>query len=48
MEFRKSSVIATYLSEQLDRDNNDSTILYCAQIISSLIQTKTVDKDEYK
>ena len=47
MEFRKSSVIATYLSEQLDRGNNDSTILYCAQIISSLIQTKTVDKDEY-
>ena len=47
MAFRKADVIATYLSEQLDRGNNDSTILYCSQIISSLIQTKTVDKDEY-
>jgi len=47
MKFRKVSHIAKYIFERTNLENIDSNILYCAQIVSSLIQTKTIEKDEY-
>ena len=46
-EFRKQKNITRYLSENTGIIETDCNLQYCGQIVSSLIQTKTVDKDEY-
>jgi elongation factor 3 len=46
-EFRKQKNITRYLSKNTGIIETDCNLQYCGQIVSSLIQTKTVDKDEY-
>ena len=47
MKFRKANYIANYIAGKTELENTDSNILYCAQIVSSLIQTKTIEREEY-
>ena len=47
MEFRKPNHIAYHIAERTKLDKTDSNVVYCAQIVASLIQTKTTEKDEY-
>lgn len=47
MEFRRPQTIAKHISEATKLDTRNSNVQYCAQIVASLIQTKTTEKDEY-
>ena len=47
MEFRRPQTIAKHISEATKLDTTNSNVQYCAQIVASLIQTKTTEKDEY-
>lgn len=47
MEFRRPERIAKVISEATGLQTTDSNVQYCAQIVASLIQTKTTEKDEY-
>ena len=39
--------IAYHIAERAKMDKSDSNVKYCAQIVASLIQTKTTEKEEY-